>query len=52
MVGGQIGGRIHTRVNWRWRTILNLSAYSVKDPSTLTEAQRFTRIYRACLRRL
>ena len=46
-----IGGKLHYRVNWKWRTLLNLCAYSVKDPSTLTSAQRFSRIYRACLRR-
>jgi hypothetical protein len=51
MVGGMIGGKIHFRVNWKWRTLLNLCAYSVKDPSTLTANQRFTRIYRACIRR-
>ena len=51
MVGGMIGGKLHYRVNWKWRTLLNLCAYSVKDPSTLTRDQRFTRIYRACLRR-
>ncbi|CAG9322027.1 unnamed protein product [Blepharisma stoltei] len=52
MVGGMIGGKVHNRVNWKWRTLLNLCAYSVKDPTTLTEAQRFSRIYRSCLRRL
>ena len=46
-----IGGKLHYRVNWKWRTLLNLCAYSVKDPSTLTQSQRFTRIYRASLRR-
>ena len=46
-----IGGKLHYRVDWKWRTLLNLCAYSVKDPSTLTSAQRFSRIYRACLRR-
>ena len=51
MVGGMIGGKLHFRVNWKWRTLLNLCAYAVKDPTTLTKAQRFSRIYRACLRR-
>jgi hypothetical protein len=51
MVGGPIAGKLHYRVNWKWRTILNLCAYNVKDPSTLTTEQRFTRLYRASLRR-
>lgn len=51
MVGGPIAGKLHYRVNWKWRTILNLVAYNVKDPSVLTVDQKFTRLYRASLRR-
>jgi len=51
MVGGMVPGKLHFRVNWKWRALLNLCAYSVKDPSTLTHHQRFTRLYKACLRR-
>jgi hypothetical protein len=46
-----IGGKLHYRVAWRWRQLVNLCAYSVKDPSTLTNQQRFTRLYRSTLRR-
>ena len=51
MVGGPIAGKLHYRVNWKWRTIMNLCAYNVKDPSVLTNEQKFTRLYRASLRR-
>lgn len=51
MVGGMIPNKIHFRSNFKWRTLLNLCAYSEKDPSVLTHEQRFSRIYRACLRR-
>lgn len=51
MVGGMVGSRIHFRANWKWRVMLNICAYSVKDPSTLTANQKFSRLYRSCLRR-
>ena len=51
MVAGPIAGKLHYRVNWKWRTIMNLAAYNVKDPSVLTLDQKFTRLYRASLRR-
>ena len=46
-----MGGRIHYRSDWKWKVMLNMIAYSVKDPSTLTASQRYQRLYRACIRR-
>mmetsp|Transcript_10612 Transcript_10612/g.20488 ORF Transcript_10612/g.20488 Transcript_10612/m.20488 type:complete len:203 (+) Transcript_10612:1130-1738(+) len=52
MVGGIVPGMIHWRSGLRWKALMNLSAYGTKDPSTLTEAQKMQRLYRASLRRL